>query len=134
MNNLQKTYPQEIQLLDNLELSTTNSNLKWGIIKGEYVTYVGQFNGEKKEGKGLFITPNNVFAGEFKDNQQNGIGYTYNKELTKLYYCNYVNGARKGKPITPEEEDKQKEQAAELEKKKREEEIEKQKEELIWKR
>ena len=130
LDNLKKTYSEEIKLLDEIELSTTNSNLKWGIIKGEYVTYIGQFNGEKKEGKGLFITPNNVFAGEFKDDQQNGIGYTYNKDLSKLYYCNYVNGTRKGKPITPEEEDKQKEQAAELEKKKREEEIEKQKEEL----
>jgi len=130
LDNLKKTYAKEIKLLDEVTLSNENSNLRWGIIKGEYVTYVGQFNGDKKEGKGLFINPNNIFAGEFKDDQQNGIGYTYNKEYTKLYYCNYVNGARKGKPITPEEEDKIKEEQAELEKKKKEEEIEKQKEEL----
>ena len=132
LDNLKKTYPNEIKLLDEVILTntTSTSNLKWGIIKGEYVTYVGQFNGEKKEGKGLFINPNNIFAGEFKDDQQNGIGYTYNKDLTKLFYCNYVDGMRKGRPITPEEEDKLKEEEAELEKKKREEEIEKQKEEL----
>ena len=127
LSELQKTYGNEIKLLDEVQLSNENPNLRWGIIKGEYVTYVGQFNGEKKEGKGLFINPNNIFAGEFKNDQQNGIGYTYNKDFTKLYYCNYSNGARKGKPVTPEEEQKLKE---EEEQKKKEEELKKEQERL----
>ena len=127
LSELQKTYGNEIKLLDEVKLSNENPNLRWGIIKGEYVTYVGQFNGDQKEGKGLFINPNNIFAGEFKNDQQNGIGYTYNKDFTKLYYCNYLNGARKGKPITPEEEQRLKE---EEEQNLKEEELKKEQERL----
>ena len=131
---LQKTYGNYIKLLDDVTLSKQNSNLKWGIIKGEYVTYIGQFNGDKKEGKGLFINPNNIFAGEFLNDQQNGVGYTYNKDFTRLYYCTYVNGVRKGKPITPEDEQKMKEEEEEKkrleEEKKKEEEIKKEQERL----
>ena len=134
LNELKELYPNELKLLDELEIENTNSNLRWGIVKGEYVTYVGQFNGDKKEGKGLFINPNNIFAGEFKNDQQNGIGNTYNKDFTKLYYCNYVNGARKGKPITPEEEKKLKEEEEERKKeeeeRKKEEELKKEQERL----
>ena len=127
LSELQKTYGNELKLLDEIQTTNNNSNLRWGIIKGEYVTYVGQFNGDKKEGKGLFINPNNIFAGEFKYDQQNGIGYTYNKDFTKLYYCNYINGCRKGEPITPEEEQRLKE---EEEEKKRAEEAKRKEEEL----
>ena len=124
---IQRLYPNELKLLDEVKLENENPNLRWGIIKGEYVTYVGQFNGEQKEGKGLFINPNNIFAGEFKNDQQNGVGYTYNKDFTKLYYCNYANGKRKGKPISPEEEQKLKE---EEEARKKEEELKKEQERL----
>ena len=123
---LQKTYGNEIKLLDEVILSNENPNLRWGIIKGEYVTYVGQFYNGQKEGKGLFINPNNIFAGEFKDDVQNGLGYTFNKDYKKLYYCNYVNGARKGKPISEEEEQKMKEE----QEKQKEEELQKEKERL----
>ena len=127
LSELQKTYSKELQLLDEITLSSENPNLRWGIVKGEYVTYVGQFNTSgQKEGKGLFINPNNVFAGEFKNDQQNGLGYTFNKDFKKLYYCNYVNGARKGKPITEEEEQKMKEE----EERRKEEELQKEKERL----
>ena len=134
LSELQRTYGNELKLLDEIQTTNNNSNLRWGIIKGEYVTYVGQFNGDKKEGKGLFINPNNIFAGEFKNDQQNGIGYTYNKDLTKLYYCNYINGCRKGEPITPEVEERLKEEEEEKKKaeeeKKKEEELKKEQERL----
>ena len=128
LSDLQKTYGKYIELLDEVKLTnTTSSNLRWGIVKGEYVTFIGQFNGDQKEGKGLFITPKNIFAGEFKDDLQNGIGYTYNIDCTKLYYATYVNGMRKGQPITPEDEKRLKE---EEEEKKRQEEEKKKEEEL----
>ena len=130
LDQLKKEYGDYIKLLDELSISNVTSNLKWGIIKGEYVTYVGQFNGEQKEGKGLFINPNNIFAGEFKNDQQNGIGYTYNKDLTKLYYCNYVNGARKGRPVTPELEQKLKEEEEEKKRQEEEEKLKKEQERL----
>ena len=131
LDQLKSTYAKEIKLLDDVELSNqTSSNLRWGIIKGEYVTYVGQFNGEKKEGKGLFITPNNIFAGEFKNDQQNGKGYTYNKDYSPLYYCNYENGTRKGKPVTPEEEQEELERKKKEEEEKKAEELKKEQERL----
>ena len=131
LDQLKATYAKEIKLLDEVELSNkTNSNLRWGIIKGEYVTYVGQFNGDKKEGKGLFITPNNIFAGEFKNDQQNGKGYTYNKDYSRLYYCNYVNGARKGKPITAEQEQEENDKKQKEEEAKKAEELKKEQERL----
>ena len=104
LSELQKEYADQIKLLDVIELEETNNNLQWGIIKGEYVIYVGQFNGDKKEGKGLYINPNNIFAGQFKNDQQNGKGYTYNKDFEKLFYCIYENGQRKGRPVSVEQE------------------------------
>ena len=104
LSELEKEYGKELKLFDDLEIKETNSNLRWGIIKGEYVIYVGQFNGEKKEGKGLYINPNNIFAGQFINDQQNGKGYTYNKNLEKIYYCMYENGQRKGRPVTANQE------------------------------
>jgi hypothetical protein len=103
-SELEKEYGAQLKLLDDLEVAETDSNLQWGIIKGEYVIYVGQFKGDKKQGKGLYINPNNIFAGEFKDDHQNGKGYTYNKNLEKLFYCTYENGQRKGRPVSVEQE------------------------------
>ena len=103
-SELEKEYGAQLKLLDDLEVAETDSNLQWGIIKGEYVIYVGQFKGDKKQGKGLYINPNNIFAGEFKDDQQNGKGYTYNKNLEKIFYCTYENGQRKGRPVSVEQE------------------------------
>ena len=128
LSELQKTYGQYIKLLDEVPLSnsSTSSN-SWGIMKGEYVTFIGQYNGDQKEGKGLFITPNNVFAGEFKNDLQNGVGITYNKDGTKLFTATYVNGMRKGNAVTPEEEE---EKRKEEEEKKKEEELKKEQEKL----
>ena len=128
---LQKDYGDYLKLLDDVTLSqTTNTdNLQWGISKGEYVLYVGQFNGSKREGKGLLINPNNVFAGEFKNGNQNGIGITYNKDKRRLFHCNYVNGSRKGPPVLAEEEKKR----LEAEREKRRQEEEKEKEERLQK-
>ena len=104
LSELEKEYKDYLKLLNDIEVEETNSNLKWGVIKGEYVIFVGQFNGDKKEGKGLYINPNNIFAGEFKNDQQNGKGYTYNKDFEKLFYCMYENGQRKGRPVSAEKE------------------------------
>ena len=111
---LQKEYGEQLKLLDDIDLEETNNNLKWGIIKGEYVTYIGQFNGDKKEGKGFLINPSNIFAGAFKNDQQNGKGYTYNKNLEKLFYCIYENGQKKGRPISVEKELEEIEKAKQL--------------------
>ena len=129
---LQKVYGEQLKLLDEIDLDETNNNLKWGIIKGEYVTYVGQFNGDKKEGKGLYINPSNIFAGSFKNGQQNGKGYTYNINLEKLFYCIYENGQKKGRPVSFEkelEEIEKAKQAAEEEMRKEQERLKKLEEE-----
>ena len=125
LSELQKEYGQQLKLLDDLGVET-NNNLRWGIIKGEYVIYIGQFNGDKKEGKGLLINPNNIFAGQFQNDQQNGKGYTYNKNLEKLFYCIYENGQRKGRPVKAEQELEEIEKA----KQKAEEEMKKEQERL----
>ena len=128
LSELQKTYGKYIKLLDEIPLSNSSSSSNsWGIMKGEYVTFIGQYNGDQKEGKGLFITPNNVFAGEFKNDLQNGLGITYNKDCTKLFTATYVNGMRKGNAVTPEEEEEKKK---EEEQKKKEEELKKEQEKL----
>ena len=126
LSELQKQYGEQLKLLDDLEIQNNNNNLRWGIIKGEYVIYIGQFNGDKKEGKGLLINPNNIFAGEFLNDQQNGKGYTYNKNLEKLFYCIYENGQRKGRPVIAEQELEEIEKA----KQKAEEEMKKEQERL----
>ena len=59
-------------------------------------TYVGQFNGNVKEGKGILIKNNNIIVGEYKNDKLNGVGYTYNKEFKKLDMYNYVDDERKG--------------------------------------
>ena len=137
LTDLQKEYGDYLKLLDDIETTENNSNLRWGIIKGEYATFVGQFNGDKKEGKGLFINPNNIFAGTFKNDQQNGKGYTYNSNFEKLFYCVYENGTRKGRPVSVEKEleeiQKLKQQAEEEMKKEQErlKKIEEEKEVLL---
>ena len=114
--DIEKTYFNLIKLLDDIPKSKMDAFLKWGIMRGEYVTYVGQFKDRRKEGKGLFINPNNIFAGEFKNDLQNGIGYTYNKELKKLYHCNYVNGTIDGPKIKESEDIQEEEEMHKLEK------------------
>ena len=133
---LQKQYGEQLKLLDEIDMEETNNNLKWGIIVGEYVTYVGQFNGDKKEGKGLLINPSNIFAGTFNNDQQNGKGYTYNKNLEKLFYCIYENGQKKGRPVSVEkelEEIEKAKQQAEEEMKKEQERLRKLEEDLLKK-
>jgi len=49
-------------------------------------TYIGQFNGNLKEGKGILINNNNIIVGEYKNNKLNGIGYTYDKNLEKKIF------------------------------------------------
>ena len=137
LSELQKQYGEQLKLLDEIDMEETNNNLKWGIIVGEYVTYVGQFNGDKKEGKGLLINPSNIFAGTFNNDQQNGKGYTYNKNLEKLFYCIYENGQKKGRAVSVEKEleeiEKAKQQAEEEMKKEQErlKQIEDEKEALL---
>ena len=137
LSELQKQYGEQLKLLDEIDMEETNNNLKWGIIVGEYVTYVGQFNGDKKEGKGLLINPSNIFAGTFNNDQQNGKGYTYNKNLEKLFYCIYENGQKKGRPVSVEKEleeiEKAKQQAEEEMKKEQDrlKKIEEEKEALL---
>ena len=76
-----------------------------GYKKTEYAFYIGQFNENNlKEGKGLYISQNNIFVGEFENDEQNGKGYTYNKNFEKLFYCTYDYGLIVGKPVTVEEE------------------------------
>ena len=47
----------------------------------------------------MYINPNNIFVGEFKDDKKNGIGYTYNRLFQKLFHCNYINGLKNGKKL-----------------------------------
>ena len=42
-------------------------------------TYIGQFNGNKKECKRILINESNIIVREYKNNKLNGVGYTYNK-------------------------------------------------------
>ena len=116
LKDIEKLYYNFVKLLDEIPKSKMDPFLKWGIIKGEYVTFIGQFKDKRKEGKGLFINPNNIFVGEFKNDLKNGIGYTYNKKFQKLHHCNYVNGVREGKLIKETEDNKEEEEMYHLEK------------------
>ena len=118
LEELQIKYGKYLKLLDDIKLNKINGNLKWGIIKTEYAFYIGQFNENNlKEGKGLYISQNNIFTGIFENDEQNGKGYTYNKNFEKLFYCTYDYGLIVGKPVTVEEEllqiEKQKQQEQE---------------------
>ena len=105
--DLSKEYGDLISLLDDLSYKYDNSDLKWGIIKGDYVTYVGQINERGlKQGRGLLMNPKNIFAGNFINDQPNGKGCIYNYQKEKLYYCEYKNGKIIGRPISVEDEQK----------------------------
>ena len=127
LSDLSKEYGDIISLLDDLSYKYDNNDLKWGIIKGDYVTYVGQIN-EKglKQGRGLLMNPRNIFAGNFINNQPNGKGCIYNYKKEKLYYYDYKNGKIIGKPISVEDEQKN----IEKELKKEEEDLENMRKEL----
>ena len=125
-------YGDLIDLLDDIECQTdnSNSNLKWGVIKADYVIYIGQINDKQiKHGKGLLINPKNIYSGEFVNGHQHGRGYVYNNKKRKLYYYNYNYGKRVGLPVLIEEEGKikeielkkEKQRLEEIENKKREE-------------
>ena len=134
LDQLKKEYSVYIQMLDDVPGDENDSNLKWVVIKGEYVIYVGQVNQDgKRTGKGVLINPNNVFAGEFKYDLPNGKGYTYNGKNERQYYSMYENGVRKGDIVTAEEEAEMK-RAEEEERKRLEEEERKRKEEEERKR
>ena len=63
---LKRDYGDLINLLKDIKCKNDNSNLKWGVIKGEYVIYIGQMTKEGiKQGKGLLINPKNIISGEF---------------------------------------------------------------------
>ena len=136
-----KEFGDYIKMLDDLDGDENNKDLKWVVIRGEYVIYVGQVNQEgKRTGKGLLINPNNVFAAEFNNDLPNGKGYTYNGKKEKQYYAMYENGIRVGDIVTAEEEaeiKKAEEEARrklEEEQRKKEEEERKQREEEERKR
>ena len=139
-----KEFGDYIKMLDDLDGDENNKDLKWVVIRGEYVIYVGQVNQEgKRTGKGLLINPNNVFAAEFNNDLPNGKGYTYNGKKEKQYYAMYENGIRVGDIVTAEEEaeikkaeeearrklEEEQRKKEEEERKKREEEERKRKEE-----
>ena len=126
LDEIKKEYGEYFSFFERVPGDEEDPNLKWVVIKGEYVIYVGQVNEEgQRTGKGLLINPNNIFAGVFKNDLPNGKGYVYNANKEKLFYSTFVNGMRKGDKITPEEELKLIE-----EEKKRQEELEKEAERL----
>ena len=123
LDELKKEYGVYIEMLEDVPGDNNNSSLKWVVIKGEYVIFIGQVNNDaKRTGKGVLINPNNVFAGEFKNDLPNGKGYTYNAKNERQYYCTYVNGVSKGDKVTAEEEAEIKKIEEEERKKKEEEE------------
>ena len=124
LDELKKEYGVYIEMLEDVPGDDNDSNLKWVVIKGEYVIFIGQVNNDgKRTGKGVLINPNNVFAGEFKYDLPNGKGYTYNAKNERQYYCTYVNGVSKGDKVTAEEEAEIKKIEEEERKKKEEEEV-----------
>jgi len=100
LEELKKNYEKYITLLKDIPASN-NNELKWGVMEvNNKYTYVGQFNGNKKEGKGILINNSNIIVGEFKNDKLNGVGYTYNKNFEKLNMYNYVDDERKGNEAT----------------------------------
>jgi len=67
--------------------------LRWGVMEeNDKYKYIGIFNGNQKEGKGILINKFNIIVGEYKNDR---VGYTYNKNLEKLNMYNYVDGEKK---------------------------------------
>ena len=129
LEELKNLYKQYMPMLDDVPGDENDSSLKWVVIKGEYVIYIGQVNNQgKRTGKGILINPNNVFAGEFKQDLPNGKGYIYNGKNERQYYDTYVNGLPQGDRVTAEEEAEIK-KAEEEERKRIEEEERKRREE-----
>ena len=86
LEELEKNYEKYFILLKDIPLSN-NNDLKWGIMEvNKKYTYIGQFNGNQKEGKGILINKSNIIVGEFKYDKLNGIGYTYDKNLEKKIF------------------------------------------------
>ena len=110
LEELEKEYGDYIKLFDDIEIEIEDydrynkSHLKWGIVKNEYTIFIGQFSGEVRHGKGLYINPKNIFVGQFKNHWQFGKGYTYNNHFQKLFYYRYENGVPNGNPVIFEEE------------------------------
>ena len=128
LDELKNEYKEYMPMLDDVPGDENDSSLKWVVIKGEYVIYIGQVNSQgKRTGKGILINPNNVFAGEFKQDLPNGKGYIYNAKNERQYYDTYVNGIPQGDKVTAEEEAEIK-KAEEEERKRLEEEERKRKE------
>ena len=125
LSELQIEYGDYIKLLDDITIDESYNKYQWGIIKTEYLIFIGQFDGNEKRGKGLYINPNNIFLGEFRP-WQIGKGYTYDKNFQKLYYYIYKGAFPQGDPVYVEKELEQIEQ----EKKKKEEELKKEQERL----
>ena len=129
LDELKNLYKEYMPMLDDVPGDENDSSLKWVVIKGEYVIYIGQVNNQgKRTGKGILINPNNVFAGEFKQDLPNGKGYIYNGKNERQYYDTYVNGLPQGDRVTAEEEAEIK-KAEEEERKRIEEEERKRREE-----
>ena len=129
LEELKNEYKEYMPMLDDVPGNENDSSLKWVVIKGEYVIYIGQVNNQgKRTGKGILINPNNVFAGEFKQDLPNGKGYIYNGKNERQYYDTYVNGLPQGDRVTAEEEAEIK-KAEEEERKRIEEEERKRREE-----
>ena len=137
LEELKNEYKQYMPMLDDVPGNENDSSLKWVVIKGEYVIYIGQVNNQgKRTGKGILINPNNVFAGEFKQDLPNGKGYIYNGKNERQYYDTYVNGLPQGDRVTAEEEaeikkaeEEERKRIEEEERKRREEEERKRREE-----
>ena len=137
LDELKNLYKEYMPMLDDVPGNENDSSLKWVVIKGEYVIYIGQVNNQgKRTGKGILINPNNVFAGEFKQDLPNGKGYIYNGKNERQYYDTYVNGLPQGDRVTAEEEaeikkaeEEERKRIEEEERKRREEEERKRREE-----
>ena len=137
LEELKNEYKEYMPMLDDVPGNENDSSLKWVVIKGEYVIYIGQVNNQgKRTGKGILINPNNVFAGEFKQDLPNGKGYIYNGKNERQYYDTYVNGLPQGNRVTAEEEaeikkaeEEERKRIEEEERKRREEEERKRREE-----
>ena len=126
LSELQKEYGDYLKLFDDIKTNEPNDDFKWGIIKTKYFIFIAQYNKEgKRQGKGFYINPFNIFVAEFNPSAE-GKGYTYNKDFQKLFYCMYKGGFPEGEPVLFEKELEELEQ----EKKKNEEELRKEQERL----
>ena len=93
---LEKNYEKYMDLLKEIPESN-NKELKWGITEvNKKNTYIGQFNGEIKEGRGILIKKNKIIVGEYKNDKLNGVGYTYNKDFEIKNIYNYADDEKIG--------------------------------------